>query len=151
MVADRLAARAEEIDVKLTLIDKEVGYELRCADPIPFDAEYTRDLGYGAVKFLRSDKAAEYGAVISMVGGHLHPIPFADMINPRTGRMLPRRVDVKGEAYECARQYMIRLDRRDFVDPGRLAALSRAAGMTEVAFRERFGYVVKLSELDYSR
>ena len=25
--------------------DKEIGYELRCADPIPFDMEYTRDLG----------------------------------------------------------------------------------------------------------
>jgi 6-phosphofructokinase len=30
----------------MTFIDKDLGYELRCADPIPFDAEYTRDLGY---------------------------------------------------------------------------------------------------------
>ena len=33
----------------MAFIDKDLGYELRCADPIPFDAEYTRDLGYAAV------------------------------------------------------------------------------------------------------
>src|SRR5207248_4256954 len=51
MVKDRLTARLEEQNLKISLIDKDLGYELRSADPIPFDAEYTRDLGYGAVKF----------------------------------------------------------------------------------------------------
>jgi 6-phosphofructokinase len=53
----------------MTFIDKDLGYELRCADPIPFDAEYTRDLGYAAVKFLRSPEAEKYGAIISFVDG----------------------------------------------------------------------------------
>jgi len=53
------------VGIDLTLVDKDLGYELRCADPIPFDAEYTRDLGYGAVKFLRSEAASHCGAVIS--------------------------------------------------------------------------------------
>ena len=70
MIKDRLADRLDELGIKTTLIDKDLGYELRCADPIPFDAEYTRDLGYGAVKFLRSPKAARFGAVISFVGGN---------------------------------------------------------------------------------
>ena len=60
MVKDRLSTRLEELGLTVTLIDKDLGYELRCADPIPFDAEYTRDLGYGAVKFLRSAAAAKY-------------------------------------------------------------------------------------------
>lgn len=30
---------------KVTIIAKKLGYELRCADPIPFDVEYCRDLG----------------------------------------------------------------------------------------------------------
>ena len=29
---------------------KNIGYEVRCADPIPFDMEYTRDLGYCAAQ-----------------------------------------------------------------------------------------------------
>jgi 6-phosphofructokinase 1 len=45
MIKDRLAERLQEHDLTVTFIDKESGYELRSADPIPFDAEYTRDLG----------------------------------------------------------------------------------------------------------
>lgn len=116
MVTDFLAQQMDEIGLKTTLIDKDLGYELRCADPIPFDAEYTRDLGYGAVKFLRSPAAASFGAIISFVGGRMVPLPFDQMISPKTGRMLPRKVDVDGEAYECARRYMIRLEHRDFED-----------------------------------
>jgi 6-phosphofructokinase 1 len=142
MVKDRLAAKLEELKLPVTLIDKDLGYELRCADPIPFDAEYTRDLGYGAVKFLRSEEAARCGALISLVGGHLEPVPFDDMINKQTGRMLPRKVNVDGAGYECARRYMIRLEQRDFDNPQRLGRLADAAGMTVEQFRQRFEYVV---------
>jgi 6-phosphofructokinase 1 len=145
MIKDHLAVRLKELNLDTSLIDKDLGYELRCADPIPFDAEYTRDLGYGAVKFLRSEAAANYGAIISLVGGHLEPLQFEKMIKPETGRMLPRKVDVNGEGYECARRYMIRLDRRDFESAQRLARLADAAGMDAEAFRRRFGYLVENS------
>jgi 6-phosphofructokinase 1 len=141
MVTDHLSARLEELGLKITIIDKDLGYELRCADPIPFDAEYTRDLGYGAVKFLRSTSSANFGAIISFVGGRMVPLPFDQMINTSTGRMTTRRVDVDGEAYECARRYMIRLERQDFEEPKRLARLAGAIGMTPDDFRARFGYV----------
>src|SRR5436309_16028868 len=35
MIKDRLATRIEELGLKTQLIDKDLGYELRCADPIP--------------------------------------------------------------------------------------------------------------------
>ncbi|MHB1424956.1 MAG: diphosphate--fructose-6-phosphate 1-phosphotransferase [Gemmataceae bacterium] len=142
MIKDRLSARLEELNLPMTLIDKDLGYELRCADPIPFDAEYTRDLGYGAVKFLRSQDAGRFGAIISLVGGHLEPLPFSQMINPQTLRMQTRRVNVNGEGYECARRYMIRLERRDFDNPQRLARLANAAGMSPEQFRQRFEYIL---------
>jgi 6-phosphofructokinase 1 len=143
MIKDRLAAMADELGVTVSLVDKDLGYELRCADPIPFDAEYTRDLGYGAVKFLRSEESTRYGAIISVVGGHLQPLPFDDMINPKTGRMLPRKVDIKGEGYECARNYMIRLEQRDLEDGERLSAMARLTNLNEHAFRERFAHVTR--------
>jgi 6-phosphofructokinase 1 len=142
MIKDRLMAKMEELKLPVQVLDKEVGYELRCADPIPFDAEYTRDLGYGAVKFLRSPESAKYGAIISLVGGRLEPLPFGDIINPRTGRMQSRSVDINGEGYECARRYMIRLEKRDFEEPLRLARLAEAALMTPDQFKQRFGYLV---------
>jgi 6-phosphofructokinase 1 len=149
MVRDHLAARLEEVRLPTALIDKDLGYELRCADPIPFDAEYTRDLGYGAVKFLRSEAAGRFGAIISFVGGRMQPLPFDQMINPQTGRMLPRKVDVDGEAYECARRYMIRLEQRDFDDPEQLAKLAAAVEMAPDQFRDRFGYLagIKAAEV----
>jgi 6-phosphofructokinase 1 len=146
MIRDHVAARlaAHDIKLPLTLVDKDLGYELRSADPIPFDAEYTRDLGYGAVKFLRSDAAQRFGAIISFVGGRMRPLPFDELIVPQTGRMRPRKVNVDGETYECARCYMIRLERSDFEEPDRLAALAEAAGKSPEQIRRAFGYLVGL-------
>jgi 6-phosphofructokinase 1 len=140
MVKDHLQDVLAELGIKTALIDKEIGYELRSADPIPFDAEYTRDLGYGAVKFLCSPQANECGAVISFVDGRLRPIPFDEIVNPATGRMKPRKVDITSETYECARRYMIRLERSDFQEP-HLSRLAGAAGMTPEQFQKRFGYL----------
>jgi 6-phosphofructokinase len=142
MVKDRLSGRLDELGLQVSLIDKDLGYELRCADPIPFDAEYTRDLGYGAVKFLRSEAATSSGAIISLVGGRMRLLLFDEMINPQTGRMRPRKVNVDGESFECARRYMIRLERADFEEPEQLARLAGAAGVSPERFRERFEYLV---------
>src|SRR5262249_44395045 len=125
MVKDLLMARLEKFKLNVTVMDKDLGYELRCADPIPFDAEYTRDLGYGAVKFCRSEASARFGAIISFVAGRMEPLPFTDMINPQTGRMKPRKVDVDAEAYECARRYMIRLEKTDFEEQAKLTNLAQ--------------------------
>jgi 6-phosphofructokinase len=142
MIKDRLSQRMEEVGLNVTLIDKDLGYELRCADPIPFDAEYTRDLGYAAIKFLQSPEAGQYGAIVSVVGGALRPLKFDDMLNPQTKRMNTRQVNVQGAGYECARRYMIRLEKRDFDEASRLANLAAVVKMTPEQFRERFGYLV---------
>lgn len=142
MIRYRLSALLGELGLKFTMIDKDLGYELRCADPIPFDAEYTRNLGYGAVKFLLSPDSDRFGAIISFLEGRLVPLKFEDMINPKTQRMRPRLVDVTSETYECARRYMIRLDRGDFEDAGRLEKLGAVVKMTPEQFRKRFEYLV---------
>ncbi len=144
LMKDLLAARLEKLGIKMTFIDKDLGYELRCANPIPFDAEYTRDLGYAAVKFLLSPEAQKYGAIISVVDGKMIPLPFEKMLDPKTGRMQNRRVNVDGESYECARAYMIQLEREDFEDGKHLSKLAAAVSLTPDQFRSRFGYLVGL-------
>src|SRR5262249_54641468 len=111
-------------------------------------AEYTRDLGYGAVKFLLSEAATRFGAIISFVSGRMQPLPFDQMINPKTGRMQPRKVDVDSEAYECARHYMIRLRRPDLEDRQRLSGRAKAAGMTRKKLKDRFAYLVGPQPVD---
>jgi 6-phosphofructokinase 1 len=142
MIRDHLSDRLAELGLDVTLVDKDLGYELRCADPIPFDAEYTRDLGYGAVKYLRSAESMQYGAVISLEGGRMKPLPFDSLLNPKTGRMVARKVNIDGEGYACARRYMIRLEPSDFTDPARVGRLAEAARMSPDDFRRRFSYVV---------
>ena len=144
MMRDLLIERLEKLGVKMTLVDKDLGYELRCADPIPFDAEYTRDLGYGAVKFLLSADAGRFGAIVSFEDGKMVPLPFDKMLDPQTKRMQVRRVNVDGEAYECACHYMIRLERADFENPEQLQKLAKVASMSPQKFTERFGLVAGL-------
>ena len=127
--------RLKEFKVKATLVAKNIGYELRCADPIPFDMEYTRDLGYCAAKYLLSGGNA---AMISMQGGHFVPIPFTQLLDPVTGRAKLRLVDTHSTRYAIARRYMIRLRRDDFDDPHELAKFAATAGLSLQDFREQF-------------
>ena len=142
MIKDQMASRLKALDIDMTLTEKEIGYELRCADPVPFDAEYTRDLGYSAVKFLISDESARYGAIISLVDGKLKPLPFETMLHPVTRRMQTRQVDITGEGYECARRYMIRLDRKDVESAEAISRLAKAGNMDEATFVERFSKII---------
>jgi ATP-dependent phosphofructokinase / diphosphate-dependent phosphofructokinase len=144
LMKDVVTVRLEQLGLKMTLIDKDLGYELRCADPVPFDAEYTRDLGYGAVKFLLSPAADKFGAVISFVNGEMLPLQFEKMLNPQTGRFQVRKVNVDGESYECAVHYMIRLEKSDFEDVAQLDRLAASIVMTPEQFKSRFGYLVGL-------
>src|SRR5262249_38553140 len=143
MIRELLAERLKPLNLNTAFIDKDLGYELRCADPTPFDCEYTRDLGYGAVKFLMSHKSESFGAIISFVNGAMNPLPFDSMLDPKTKRMQTRPVDVNGEGYECACAYMTRLTKEDFRDVVELEKLASIVGLTPPMFRERFEYLVK--------
>ena len=134
-----VSARLRTFGLRTTIAAKNIGYELRCADPIPFDMEYTRDLGYCAAKFLL---AGGHSAMISMQGGRFVPIPFHAMLDPATGRARVRLVDTTSTRYAIARRYMIRLRRDDFEDPHTLAKLAATAGLPEGEFRRQFEHLV---------
>ena len=122
------------------MVAKDLGYELRCADPISFDMDYCRDLGYCAAKYLLEGGS---GALVSMQGGRFVPVPFGELIDAATGRMQVRLVDLASTRYAIARRYMIRLRRDDFRDEDVLGALAAEAGLSPEAFRERFEYLVE--------
>jgi 6-phosphofructokinase 1 len=134
-----VSKRLKELGIKTTITAKNIGYELRCADPIPFDMEYTRDLGYSAAEYMISDGG---GVMVSMQGGRFVPIPFADLIDPETGRTRVRAVDVKSTRYAIARSYMLRLSPADFKNPDDLARLASIARLGADDFRKRFEYLV---------
>jgi ATP-dependent phosphofructokinase / diphosphate-dependent phosphofructokinase len=134
----QIARRLKEFGLKIAIVAKNIGYELRCADPIPYDMEYTRDLGYCAAKFLLSGGTA---AMVSMQAGRFVPVPFSELIDPATGRARLRLVDIASTRYAIARRYMIRLRRDDFDDPHELAKLAATVRMSLDEFHRQFEYV----------
>jgi 6-phosphofructokinase 1 len=135
-VKNEVERRLEARDIKVTIVDKTIGYELRCSPPIPMDAEMARDLGYAAVTYLLNGGS---GAMITIQGGEFLPIAFKDMLDQASGTGRRRPVEVDTESYQVARDYMVRLNSRDFADETWLATLAEAGKMSISAFRQRFG------------
>ena len=128
----------ENRSIKVKIVHKTIGYELRAADPIPFDAEYTRNLGYSAVKYLMKGGS---GAIISFYEGRMKPIPLRTIIDPATKRTRVRYVNIKAEPFEVGRQYMIRPEKEDLTPP-LITRLAKAGHLTADEFRRKYGYLV---------
>ena len=126
---------------RLQVVDFTLGYNLRSAQPIPFDIDYTRMLGHGAVRFLVSETKEEmlrHGGLIYLQDGHRGAMAFQELRDPATGRTRVRRVDCRSEHYAVARQYMIRLEKRDLANPEMRIKLADAAGMSPEEFGREF-------------
>jgi ATP-dependent phosphofructokinase / diphosphate-dependent phosphofructokinase len=132
----------------LSIVDVTLGYELRCAQAIPFDIDYTRTLGYGAVRFLCSEPSDERpcdAGLICVQGGRIAVLPCDNLRDPSSGRVQVRMVDVRGEHYHVARKYMIRLEQQDLQDPEMQAKLAAASHMTPQEFARTFTSAVTLA------
>ncbi len=143
-VQRRFAARGDG----LSIVDVTLGYELRGAPPIPFDIDYTRTLGYGAIQFLLSepeDELLRHGGMVCLESGRLRVLPFEDLRDPATGRTRVRLVDIGSEHYNVARKYMIRLGRDDLEDPEMRGKLAEAAKMAPEEFQKRYASPINLA------
>jgi 6-phosphofructokinase len=125
------------VDVQITA--KDMGYELRCAPPGAHDIQYCRSLGYWATRFLLEGGS---NAMVTIQAGRLVPIPFGLMLDPKTGKVRVRYVDVESEMYQTLDAYMIRLKPEDFATPESLAALAKAGNLSETELLARFGPLV---------
>jgi 6-phosphofructokinase 1 len=139
----RVQERLAELGLKSTIVAKNIGYELRCADPIPFDMEYCRDLGFMASKFLFDGGS---GALVSVQENRFVPLYFKDILDPKTKKMRVRMVDTDSESYHVAKRYMIRLKKEDFLDAHELAKYATTANVSLEKFRKRFEYLISSQE-----
>jgi ATP-dependent phosphofructokinase / diphosphate-dependent phosphofructokinase len=130
-----LEGRFKQRGIRVPISNKNIGYEVRCCDPIPFDMAYCRELGNSAVRFLISGGS---GAMVSVQNGRLVPLRFEDIRDPKTGKTRVRNVDVTSESYRVARSYMLRLDSSDFEDPDWTEKLARAGNLSIEELRRKF-------------
>lgn len=131
-----------EIGVKETIVNKDLGYELRCADPIAFDIDYTRSLGEAAVEFLIKGGT---NATITIQQNQVVPIPFEQLMDPVTGRTAVRTVNINSFTYRSAYKFMIRLKPEHAHDTALLARMAQQTNLTLEQFIARFGYLIGLA------
>jgi 6-phosphofructokinase 1 len=134
-VKSEVQRRLESRNIKVTLVDKAIGYASRCAPPIPFDVEYAHDLGYAAVQYLLNGGSGAMitSQVAKLRRFHLPKWRFVDRL------WALRPVDVGAESYQVARDYMVRLGPKDLRDEAWIAKLAQEGGLSSEEFVSRFG------------
>jgi 6-phosphofructokinase 1 len=138
ILKDLVKKNLKDMDISAPIVSMNIGYELRAASPIPFDIEYTRNLGYGAIRFLLKGGS---GSMITVYEGHIIPVSFTEMLDS-SGASKVRKVDINSESYEVARKYMIRIEREDF-EGDRLKHIASTANLKPEEFRSKFHYLLK--------
>ena len=83
---------------------KNIGYELRCCEPVPFDIEYTKILGFGAVQHLKNGLT---GVMVTKEFDRIGYVNLEDMLGAN-GKVSSRCVDLNSDVYRAARCFMIR-------------------------------------------
>lgn len=104
VILPHLRKMCAEEDLSIQITSKNIGYELRCADPMSFDVEYTTFLGYGAVKHLCEGGT---GVMVARDFDKLGYVPLKDLALP-DGSIMSRVVDLNSDYYKVARSFMIR-------------------------------------------
>lgn len=139
-VVRELRDRFKKADVEATVVDRNLGWELRAADPIAIDVDLARNLGYGATRFLLLGGT---GCLVSLQDEKIKPIPLKDIVDTKTGMTQIRKVDLKGLSYEVARKYMMPLKEDDLLDKLFLGKLAKAANLSPKEFLEKFKKVAQ--------
>ena len=135
----KVIERLAQFGVKVPITTKDIGYELRCAQPIPYDMEYTRDLGFCAAQYVINGGT---GVMVSFDDGIFKPLPFKEMIDPETNRPRVRMVQVASEYYYIARRYMLRLNDEDFEQRKLLREYAKVCGITAEEFKKEFKHTI---------
>lgn len=128
-----------ELSLKMTIVSKEIGYEVRCAPPNAFDIEYTRNLGFAAFDFLKNGGT---DALITIQNNQIVPIPFAEILDEKTKKTQVRMVNINSIQYRIARQYMIRMEKQDLESTAALKRMAMTVNLSPEKVIERFQELV---------
>jgi ATP-dependent phosphofructokinase / diphosphate-dependent phosphofructokinase len=139
VLKEELVKALKQLGMKVRIVNKDIGYEVRCADPIAFDIDYTRGLGEAAIEFLLSGGT---NATITIQNDQVVPMPFNSMMDPATGRTAVRLVNLDSFTYQSARKFMIRLTPADAENTELLDKMVALTNISRDEFIERYGYLM---------
>jgi 6-phosphofructokinase 1 len=139
-IADEVAKRFAKRGIDLKVTARSLVADIRSAPPTDFEIDYGRALGRGTIQgFL----AGHSNCVVFCSGGEVEYLSFQTVIDADTGRLIPRRVDVKSAEYTRARRKMCLIDRADLDDDGALSRLAEVGNCDAAAIVAQFGRVAK--------
>jgi 6-phosphofructokinase 1 len=106
-----LQRKLKELNISVKSRPEELGYELRCVQPIAFDLLYCSLLGYGVKKLF--DEGATGCMVTSDPIGDINPLYLKDVTNAQ-GKVQPRLVNIDSQKFqlvaETGMQYITEAD-----------------------------------------
>nr|MCR5243251.1 6-phosphofructokinase [Bacteroidales bacterium] len=90
---DILEKEFKKIGLKVKTRPVEIGYDVRCQDPIAYDLTYCSELAMGAYELFKN---GETGCMVYVdQDGNSHPLYLKDLQNAE-GKIPPRRVNIEG-------------------------------------------------------
>ena len=89
---DLLEAEFKKIGLKGKSRPVEIGYDVRCQDPVAYDLTYCTELAMGVYQLYSEGKT---GCMVYVDAyGNVSPLYLADLQDPTTGKIPPRVVDI---------------------------------------------------------
>ena len=89
---DLLEAEFKKIGLKVKSRPVEIGYDVRCQDPVAYDLTYCTELAMGVYQLYSEGKT---GCMVYVDAyGNVSPLYLADLQDPKTGKIPPRVVDI---------------------------------------------------------
>ncbi|HRZ79497.1 MAG TPA: 6-phosphofructokinase [bacterium] len=107
-----LSEKIKELGLKVKSRPVEIGYEVRCCDPVAFDLKYCTLLGFGVKKLFDEGKSG--CIVVCHNDGRVLPLYLEDVEDPVTGKIKPRLVDIEAQDYKMLVENFHSIDEQDY-------------------------------------
>jgi 6-phosphofructokinase 1 len=140
VLKDEVGQRLKGKSIKMKIIEKDIGFELRSSAPVAYDREYTKNLGISGVRFLLGGGT---DGMMTFYDGKSQALPFTEIMDTETGRTQTRTVDVTSDYYINALNCMDRLKDEDLKNGHRCEEIAAVAGMSAQEFIDKFSYLLK--------
>ena len=100
-----LEKKLGELGLKAKIRPIEIGYDVRCNNPVSYDITYCSQMAYGVWKLFES---GETGCMVYVDrAGDITPLYLKDLQDPTTGKIPPRCVDISREQVQNIVKYML--------------------------------------------
>ena len=135
--------KSSENILPVRFASKKMGYELRSAPPCAFDCQYADDLGYAAIEgFIHHHS----NCVVIWQNGTITYKSFRELMDPATGRIIPKRVNVENQNYKIMQEYFWNIKVKDLRQKSLVTKMAEIEKLSLEKFVKRFNKVVELTQ-----